>query len=136
MDKISMILPPSKRLFAADMVNSQPVRSGASSFNQANETSQTNDTHLDRVSFSKMALARMNEDFSEKQEKSTLDDQMEVEQKIQESPSKESSESKVIGNLSDQFFMKNQNNIDPYSKGQRAQTTQTESEGDQLIRTS
>lgn len=84
MDKISRILPPSRRVTATDVESSQPVRPGAPSYGRP--TQQPLDVQ-DRVSLSSLANSRTPETSA-----------------TYKNPSKDSARAKVVDELAEKFF--------------------------------
>lgn len=84
MDKISRILPPSRRITATDVESNQPVRPGAPEFGRPSKSSMD---VQDRVSLSSLANSRTPEPAA-----------------TYKAPNKDSARAKVVDELAEKFF--------------------------------
>jgi len=84
MEKISRILPPSRRITASDVESNQPVRPGAPTYGRPSKSSLE---VQDRVSLSSLANERMPEPTA-----------------TYKNPSKDSARAKNVDELAEKFF--------------------------------
>lgn len=89
MEKISHILPASRRVTAVDTESSQPVRPGAPEFGRSSRTSQAMDVQ-DRVSLSSIANGRSPEAQSQ--------------QPLTYKNPKDSARAKAVDEIAEKFF--------------------------------
>jgi hypothetical protein len=85
MEKISRILPPSRRVTAVDVVSNQPVRPGAPEYGRPSRTSSLD--VQDRVSLSSLANSRAPEPTA-----------------TYKNTSKESARAKAVEEIAEKFF--------------------------------